>query len=876
MKNYTFKQKNDYEKIFGNQDNLKTIGNRKISKNKKNNYKNKKNNLKQILTRKIVNMKGGSFKNMNGGGFLSNLPHKEVKNDPFISNDTRNVNKKQREIKNTKKSVKTKPLVSNENKKTYDIIDDELKDDKEYEKRLQDHENRDRSNRERYYKKSNPDKSNQDKSNNDKTNYNKNKDYSQKNYSQKNYSQKNIFDKGTVSYGDDYPVSIPINNYDYPYYGQLPFPYDQIPIKAPIQKIYNIGLAKPNVAHQTISRVYEDVLPGQPYDLTFSTIDERNQLIQFMRNLILKQNDGENKNVTGGKNSLQSYIKLIQLGPYSKGKNPYRELPTGFMLYSAAYPIRYDSVKGNIDIRKKSTGLNLRIYQLSLAASMANKINSKINNYNFEVWRDIAYYQYIKKNIIDKKQSPNFTNMILYLIDTESMINWNELTTLIYKEKPEIELNKIIKMKKLVNNDHNIKPGSDLNNTKIWTKSQINGLDQYKMNDAISKHKKVNYNETYYFKADPGADTVQVLLKSGDVYFSYDNVNDNWIKQSDITSDIVSKQWTQCPSLKDCSVKKDMSIDSGKSLIALTEAPTFKFFTWCSPQYVGQGSIRRMIATGHHDEKVWRSILFQLVYTFAVLQKHGIYFKNLSLENNFYIKDIFTNIENKGHWIYTVNNIDFYIPNYGHVLVFNSSYDDLKPDEIADVNQNNKKDNYKVYITEMFNEGNRDLSKDVYIQFQNIFTRNTFTEGQRKGASQITAKILDLIQKINNDETTKNISELLIKFFPEFTNNKVGTLLMESEQKKINLLVPPKFKEGKLCVVRERFNEYKWALYLKPDNDQQQIKKIILTKNEEGQYIEKSVFNHSIINYPESELVEPLSYKNLKLDNSNLIEEYKF
>ena len=30
-----------------------------------------------------------------------------------------------------------------------------------------------------------------------------------------------------------------------------------------------------------------------------------------------------------------------------------------------------------------------------------------------------------------------------------------------------------------------------------------------------------------------------------------------------------------------------------------------------------------------------------------------------------------------GHWIYKVGDIEFYIPNYGHVLVFDSRYVDI-------------------------------------------------------------------------------------------------------------------------------------------------------------------------------------------------------
>ena len=83
MKKYTLKQNTDHSDIFGKQNDLVIKGNRKlnIKKIKKNIIKNKK------LTRKL---------NMKGGSFLSKLPTNQEKNDPFISNDNKNVFKKKK------------------------------------------------------------------------------------------------------------------------------------------------------------------------------------------------------------------------------------------------------------------------------------------------------------------------------------------------------------------------------------------------------------------------------------------------------------------------------------------------------------------------------------------------------------------------------------------------------------------------------------------------------------------------------------------------------------------------------------------------------------------------------------------------------------
>ena len=50
------------------------------------------------------------------------------------------------------------------------------------------------------------------------------------------------------------------------------------------------------------------------------------------------------------------------------GETPYRDLPTDFMLYSAAYPIKYNADTSKLEISKFATGLNLRIYNLNKLA----------------------------------------------------------------------------------------------------------------------------------------------------------------------------------------------------------------------------------------------------------------------------------------------------------------------------------------------------------------------------------------------------------------------------------------------------------------------------------------------------------------------------
>jgi hypothetical protein len=203
---------------------------------------------------------------------------------------------------------------------------------------------------------------------------------------------------------------LPYSNQSNPYYQQAP------------QKIYNVSIANPMGNYTTINRVFEDIIPGDPQLSTYSSLYERTQLIKWIRNIMIKQYDGET--IEG--DSLLSYMKLVDVNPFTLDKNPYKDLPRNFLIYRSAYPIRLDE-KSKLQIAKNSTGINVRLYNLTYGEDNANKINNNINKFKFNVWRELEYYNYVKNNIIQKKISQNFVSSILYKIDAKSDYQWTEL-----------------------------------------------------------------------------------------------------------------------------------------------------------------------------------------------------------------------------------------------------------------------------------------------------------------------------------------------------------------------------------------------------------------------------------------------------------------
>jgi len=128
------------------------------------------------------------------------------------------------------------------------------------------------------------------------------------------------------------------------------------------------------------------------------------------------------------------------------------DLGTNFLLYRAAYPIRYDQEKNNIYISKSGQGINVRLYNLTIGEMVSDEVNKNLDNFDFNLWRELKYYNYIKKEILEKKKSPNFIAPILYKKDNLSNIHWSKLNKL---QNKQIEDNKNLNNKaKLMSNKY--------------------------------------------------------------------------------------------------------------------------------------------------------------------------------------------------------------------------------------------------------------------------------------------------------------------------------------------------------------------------------------------------------------------------------------
>lgn len=632
----------------------------------------------------------------------------------------------------------------------------------------------------------------------------------------------------------------------------------------PFQKLYNINLANPIGNYTSINKVFEDILPGDPRSFTFSTLYERESIIKWMRSVILEINDGEEMDIKGGKNSLLSFIKLMDLNPYSLSENPYKDLAYNFMLYRAAYPIRYE--KHNLQAANNSTGVNVRIYNMSLGEVRAETINNNINRHDFDLWREIDYYKFIKTEIINKKISPNFITYILYKTDSKSNIEWNQLAITQKKHQNNNELK--------INESHNLQDYNSLYSSKYSknfkiTIKYINSNNTFYNNllEKLKNYSDLNLDVVYIDPSNPV--NVSSLFnykvkKYPTIILEYDDEGGvhiiNKYKGNHDVNDFISFIETDILNKH----KLDITTTSGKSLILLTEAPNSSFIKWASSIYASHGSIKKMVSTGYHSNDVWKSILFQMIYILSVLQEKEIYFNELSLENNFYIKDLFANQNNLTYWIYNINDFNYYIPNYGYIVLFDSKYSDLVSSEIT---------KYKIYSETIYKNKNDDTFKNlkvkdfIYHKFKELFDTTNFNSKLKAlGGLPPSNEIIDFIDSILKDtDSIFKITNIFPKYFNSFFNNKISTILMKSEKENINILNRPNLKSGNMIIYRIRHEEYIWVMFDSSINHRQH--NIWIKNNNKFQKIIVNEFN--LFGYLKNETLMPD-----KITEENIIERY--
>lgn len=556
-------------------------------------------------------------------------------------------------------------------------------------------------------------------------------------------------------------------------------------VQIPMQKVYNINLPGPTGGHVEMNKIYENILPGKDIRFTSITLGERLTMYDYVRQILVQINDGENISLdSDGHRSLMSYIKFMELNPnyYSPlYNNPYKGLPYGLLIYRSCFPIQLDAKSQSVICAKESIGLNIRLYSLTIAEYYSYKFRQPIYK-EYDVWREVAYYEYVRENIIKTRQSPNFPILYAFFLSPNRKIDFFSLKKgcLTQKDMLTREYQRFLEVHKL----RNIEP----NKSMVYRPLTI---------------------------SDYGRRNINKLPDEIDI---------------------------------------ELQFYSGTTLIVITEAPTQNLYQWASRIYETEGIVKRMISSGFYNEDVWLNILFQIIYGLYILQIHGIYVRNMTIEDNIYIKDLPSSGQSMGYWKYVINGIPYYLPNYGYIVLIDTNFKDIVP-QMKTLGPYKRE--YKIYTSNIFGKSYsmESVRKKVFDNFRNIINTNAFTkEHTYNNVMKPPEYIMTLIGKMM-EYTDPNLEHIFIKYFRQFLNNRIGTLLRKDTEVPNIREFTTSFKNGEMAVEVIEENLYKWCIIIEQEPDGF-VK--ILTKEKPNipDFIEKRIRMETLKQYPSSERIE--------------------
>ena len=578
-------------------------------------------------------------------------------------------------------------------------------------------------------------------------------------------------------------------------------------VQMPIQKVYNINLPGPTGGHVEMDTIYEVVLPGKDPRFTSVTLGERLKIHEYIRQILIKMNDGEDISLDScdGHRSLMSYIKFMELNPnyYSTiHKNPYRGLPYGMLLYRSCFPIKLDKVSRSTICAKNSIGMNIRLYSLTLAEFYSHYFRQHVYK-KYDVWRELIYYEYVRENILKKKESPNFVLLYAFFLSHSQNIDFFCLkkSTLTQKDMISLEFKRFEQI-------HNLQ-----RKTKGNDRSLIPTTDQ-------------------------------------------------------------TKAWGELPDEIDPNLQKY----SGSVLIVITESPHHNLYQWASQIYETDGIVKKMISRGFHDDAVWLGILFQILSALHVMQLHYLYIRNMTIEDNIYIKDLQSDGNIIGYWKYIINGISYYIPNHGYLVMVDTNFKDIMPETVSMHIDSKSKRAYKISADKIYDDDEytkEEIRKKIHQNYRNIINTNAFTkEYTQNNLFRPPSYVMNIIQNMMNDPEI-DLGKVIETHFRRFLNNRIGTYLKKETEVPYIRDSVTNFKVGELLVHVVDADTYKWCMFGK--NGPEEHTAVILTKenHDSEDIVENTVQKDNLRQFSPTEKVDQaFSGTDVKLGEDELLETY--
>ncbi|ATZ80705.1 hypothetical protein BMW23_0659 [Bodo saltans virus] len=674
------------------------------------------------------------------------------------------------------------------------------------------------------------------------------------------------------------PMIAPDINAPYNYLNWA-YPWMTIPqgyMQPTVVKNYTIQTDGVTGDHQRIATIYEDVMPQRKFSPSYTTLGERTNDYSFIRAMILDNSDGKDIDLHGmSYKSINSHIKIDVAGvnPYNTYKhspNPYKGLPFGFLLFRSCYPIKHLERGGSVGCSKDSTALNVRLYRMTEGSFYVDKIKKNdvnIRHFNFDEWREIAFYEYMRENILKKKICPNFPFMFGYFISEHSMIDYDKLQL---SDKTDAS-NNVTHYPLRMTTDIPVTQSLNLSvNQNVFhgLQNQTGGVRNF-ANTTPYVNPIVNYtsldNNT---SAQIGLNDNGIILTTQET--TYGKECNGLITTMDGNKKVIQ-------------VKPDAYL--GKSLLILTESPTYSIFRWASKIYQAHANVNEMINRGYHQEHEWMNVLFQTIVALYVMQINNIYIDKFAIDKNVFIKDLPLRGTQTEFWKYKIDGVDYYLPNHGYLVMIDSNFRDLNITNDKKFTQTNKEYKLNGKFYENNNQQNAiNYKLKAFEMFKacfdsNIFSRDFERDGGVKPPDTIIALMSVIMQEISTDRNY-DIAPYILRHFKRFINNRVGTLLKESEHPHVQTSTGTgNLKKGDIVVMQEGNAKYKFVMYLGANNGLATIiSKDNPSTNNNVDKIYKETTNipiSSLRGYNESETIQQIyKFNDENLSEDGLLEVY--
>ena len=414
----------------------------------------------------------------------------------------------------------------------------------------------------------------------------------------------------------------------------------------------------------------------------------------------------------------------------------------------------------------------------------------------------------------------------------------------------------------------------------IFTNQQtlINGIED-KINEFIKNNEsKLNslnlekYNAwreiTYYayIREKINKDSISPNFVSSYCYFINRNSNITFAKNG--PQSILGESKPDCTK---GNFPKTNTASVNTALIILTESPNMNIICWGTNLYKEERGVNTMIYSGFKPAQQWESVIAQMLIVFYVMDKFKFTINGMDIINNFYIKDLNVLGQSKQYWLYTINDIDYYIPNFGNLLMCDNNYKDLKKNDAKNVTKlenygihlneqtyeqiitqldkneilkKNKKDeyeelrcfimslkgNYKVLMEQLGDDENT-ISTMIRNNAIECFSFNSWVNNKYEGKNSFItpdSSVINTLKNINNDLNAKKdstadykytFSGIIEKYLKKYINNRVGTDIRDLEVPYIKKNDIRPFKKGEIVIYQGEFEKYQILLFIKNIED---------------------------------------------------------